>query len=115
MLRILLAVAALYVFTGYTKADELKCVPMDKFIADRPPGFEAYSVMTGPEVARAVTFYNSMPGDDLPYVADTIILIKHPSGGVRIVYAASGLACAAFSVPKSHVTEVMTAIMGSPT
>ena len=113
MLRILIAVAALYVFTSYTKADESNCSAIGKFIESRPAGFNDFRVLTGDEVGRAVAFYNSVPGDDLLFSSDSIVIIRMPSGSLRIVFAHSGLVCESIMIPQPSVRAVMEFIVGS--
>ena len=117
MLRILIAVAALYAFAGYTghaKADESDCVVMTKFMAMKPAHFPAETILKPDEIERAVTFYNSMPGDELGFKPDSVIFINFPSGEVRIVFGHDGMACATFAVLRSKAAEVVMFIRGNP-
>ena len=116
MLRILIAVAALYVFAGYTghaKADEPHCSEIGKIIQSPSGGFEAFRIVTGDEVARAVAFYNSVPGDNLTFSPDSLVLVLLPSGNLRVVFAHNGLVCASMMIPQSRVPAVMGFIVGT--
>ena len=107
MLRILIAVLALYAFTAYTshaRADDEECIRLDKMV--HPP------VIIGDPVARAVTFYNSLPGDDLSFVPDSLTIISLAQGSLHIVFVHNHLNCGSMFVDQVRTPAVLKFIMG---
>ena len=115
MIRILIAIAALFAFaayTGHARADDSKCAEIGRVIQSPSGGFESFRVVTGEEVTRAVAFYNSVPGESLTFAPDGLVLVLLPSGSLRIVFAHNGLVCASMMIPQSRVPAVMGYIVG---
>ena len=116
MVRILIAVATLLAFAAYTgharADDDSKCQEIGTVIQSPTGGLEKFRIVTGDEVARAVAFYNSAPGESLTFAPDGLVLVLLPSGSLRIVFAHNGLVCASMMIPQARVPAVMGFIVG---
>ena len=115
MIRILIAVATLLAFaayTGHARADEPKCGEIGTLIQSPSGGLENFRVVTGDEVGRAVTFYNSVTGGNLTFAPDSLVLVLLPSGTLRVAFVHNGLVCTAMTIPQSRVPAVMGFIVG---
>ena len=107
MIRILIAIAALFAFaayTGHARAEDEVCISLDEVIHS--------PFITGDPVARAVTFYNSLPGDDLSFAPDSITLITLAQGMLQIVFVHNGLNCGSVMVDRVRTLAVLKFIMG---
>ena len=116
MLRILIAVAALYVFTGLTRparADESRCIPIDKVLETRLSDAMHLQIVNGDQLDRAVKFFNDMPGDKLVFDPDAVILAALASGALRLIYTHEGLACDTYLVPRQYAPLIKAMILGA--
>ena len=116
MIRILIAIAALFAFaayTGHARAEEKSCSAIETII--QSPTGEVYEFRTlkGDNVARAVTFYNSLPGDDLTFEPDKIVFVFLPKGFVNIAFIHNDLVCGGMLVSQAQLPAVVAFILGT--
>ena len=117
MMRIIRATVALCLaFAVCPALADTSCVS-DAFIRERTAAAEMplhlMTVKDNPgEIARAIEFYNSQPGDTVSEV-DSLFVIDLPDGGFYMAFVAGGQSCYGARVRANAAMSVRRAIFGT--